>query len=159
MQIAYTPIGYFHTPHLDAADMPIQPIGAKGVTGTIEILPAYIKGLRDLEGFSHVFVLYHLHEIQGYDLVVKPFLDDCFHGIFATRSPKRPNPIGLLVLRVIEVTDNSVYLDGVDVLDGTPVLDIKPYVTDFDQCHEAKTGWFEGKSLNAISKKSDSRFI
>ncbi|MGE4559050.1 MAG: tRNA (N6-threonylcarbamoyladenosine(37)-N6)-methyltransferase TrmO [Desulfobulbus sp.] len=158
MSIAYKPIGYFRTPFTSIKGMPIQPIGAEQVEGTIEMLPQFCEGLRDLEGFSHVYVLYHLHEIVGYDLMVKPFLDTQRHGIFATRSPKRPNPIGLSVMRLKEVTDNSVVLGCVDVLDRTPVIDIKPYVADFDRCNANRFGWFEGKSQNATHHRSDSRF-
>ena len=158
MNIAYTPIGYFRTPFTSIKGMPIQPIGAEHVEGTIEVLPEFCEGLKDLEGFSHVYVLYHLHEIVGFDLIVKPFLDSQHHGIFATRSPKRPNPIGLSVMRLKKVTDNSVVLSCVDVLNGTPVIDIKPYVADFDRCDADRFGWFEGKSANAKHHRSDERF-
>lgn len=158
MNIAYNPIGYFKSPFIAIKGMPIQPVGAKGVEGSIEILPEYRAGLKDLEGFSHVFVLYHLHEIKGYELMVTPFLDKEKHGIFATRSPKRPNPIGLSVMRVKGVTDSSVLLECIDVLDQTPVIDIKPYVADFDRCDADRFGWFEGKSANAQHHRSDERF-
>jgi tRNA-Thr(GGU) m(6)t(6)A37 methyltransferase TsaA len=158
MHIAYTPIGYFNTPFTDIKGMPIQPIGAEHVEGTIEVLPEFCAGLKDLEGFSHVYVLYHLHKIVGYDLMVKPFLDTHRHGIFATRSPKRPNPIGLSVMRLKKVTDSSVILGCVDVLDRTPVIDIQPYVADFDRCDANRFGWFEGKSANARHHRSDARF-
>lgn len=159
MKISYNPIGYFKTPFTEIKGMPIQPVGATGVEGSIEVLPEYRDGLKDLEGFSHVFVLYHLHEIEGYDLTVKPFLDNERHGIFATRSPKRPNPIGLSVMRLKGVTDNSVLLEGIDVLDRTPVIDIKPYVADFDCCDADRFGWFEGgKSAKAKHHRSDERF-
>jgi tRNA-Thr(GGU) m(6)t(6)A37 methyltransferase TsaA len=138
--------------------MPIQPIGANGIEGSIEVLPEFREGLKDLEGFSHVFVLYHLHEIKGYDLLVKPFLDKDRHGIFATRSPKRPNPIGLSVMRLKGVNEDSVLLECIDVLDRTPVIDIKPYVADFDCCDADRFGWFEGKSGNARHHRSDERF-
>ena len=158
MKITYTPIGFFRSPYLEIKGMPIQSIGATGVEGIIEVLPEFREGLKDLEGFSHVYVLYHLHEIVGYDLVVKPFLDTDQHGIFATRSPKRPNPIGLSVMRLKSVTESSIILEGVDVLDKTPVIDIKPYVADFDRCDADRFGWFEGKSINAIHHRSDERF-
>lgn len=158
MKIYYDPIGYFKTPFTVIQGMPIQPIGAEEVEGSIEILPQFRGGLKDLEGFSHVFVLYHLHEIEGYDLMVKPFLDKDHHGIFATRSPKRPNPIGLSVMRLKNVTTEAVYLEGIDVLNQTPVLDIKPYVADFDACNASRFGWFEGKSAQARHHRSDERF-
>jgi len=158
MNIAYKPIGYFRTPFTEIKGMPIQPLGAHGIEGVVDVLPEYSEGLKDLEGFSHVYVLYHLHEIVGYDLMVKPFLDTNRHGIFATRSPKRPNPIGLSVMRLTGISGNSVLLEGVDVLDQTPVIDIKPYVADFDRCDADRFGWFEGKSANATHHRSDERF-
>ncbi len=159
MQISYTPIGYFNTPHKDAIGMPIQPSGAEGVAGYINVLPQYAEGLHDLDGFSHVIVLYHLHEVAGHKLTVTPFLDNTPRGIFATRSPSRPNPIGLSVMRLLVVRDNMVSLENVDVLDGTPVLDIKPYVPDFDIWKADRIGWFAGKSGNATHHKSDDRFV
>ncbi len=158
MNIAYTPIGYFKTPFTNIKGMPIQPVGGNSIEGMIDVLPEYREGLKDLEGFSHVYVLYHLHEIVGFDLMVKPFLDTARHGIFATRSPKRPNPIGLSVMRLMGVTDSSVMLECIDVLDQTPVIDIKPYVADFDRCNADRFGWFEGKSGNAVHHRSDERF-
>lgn len=158
MTIQYQPIGYFTTPFKEMLGMPIQPSGAKGIYGAITILPEYREGLRDLEGFSHVFVLYHLHEIRGYDLMVTPFLDNRRHGVFATRSPKRPNPIGLSVMRLDAISEDMLILENVDVLDQTPVIDIKPYVPDFDIWQVSAIGWFEGRSDNAVGHKSDGRF-
>ncbi len=158
MNITYRPIGYFRTPFTDIKGMPIQPIGGSDVEGVIDILPEFREGLVDLEGFSHAYVLYHLHRIQGFDLMVRPFLDNDRHGIFATRSPKRPNPIGLSVMRIKEVTEVSVVLEGIDVLDRTPVIDIKPYVMDFDRFEPERCGWFEGKSSDATHLRSDERF-
>ena len=158
MNIMYAPIGFFKTPFTDICGMPIQPIGGKGIEGSIEVLPQFREGLKDLEGFSHVIVLYHLHLIKGYELRVKPFLDTTDHGIFATRSPKRPNAIGLSVMLLKEVLEDGVVLDGIDVLDQTPVIDIKPYVPDFDHCTADRFGWFEGKSENAVTHRSDGRF-
>jgi len=158
MNILYSPIGYFKSPYTEIKGMPIQPIGAEDIEGSIEILPEFSAGLQDLEGFSHVYVLYHLHQIEGYDLMIKPFLDTKRHGVFATRSPKRPNPIGLSVMRLIRVNGVYVFLKGIDVLDKTPVIDIKPYVADFDRCDADRFGWFEGKSRNATNHRSDERF-
>lgn len=159
MQITYTPIGYFNTPHTDVRGMPIQPPGAAGVHGSITVLPEFRDGLHDIEGFSYLIVLYHLHEICGFELTVTPFLDNSPHGIFATRSPKRPNPMGLSVMRLLDVQGDTLLLDNVDVLDGTPVIDIKPYVPDFDVWPARRVGWFEGKSGNATSVRSDDRFV
>lgn len=158
MSIQFQEIGFFTTPFTEVAGMPIQPSGAHGIQGTITIHPEFLEGLRDLSGFSHIFALYHLHEINGYDLTVKPFLDNDRHGIFATRSPKRPNPIGLSVVQLERVENNVVYVRNVDVLDGTPVIDIKPYVPDFDVWSAESIGWFAGKSGNANHFRSDDRF-
>jgi tRNA-Thr(GGU) m(6)t(6)A37 methyltransferase TsaA len=158
MTITYRPIGHFQTPHEDVRGMPIQPPGASGVRGSITILPEFQEGLKDIEGFSYLIVLYHLHEICGQELTVTPFLDKNPHGIFATRSPSRPNPVGLSVLRLLDVKGDTLLLENVDVLDGTPVIDIKPYVPDFDVWPAKRVGWFEGKSGNATTTKSDARF-
>jgi tRNA-Thr(GGU) m(6)t(6)A37 methyltransferase TsaA len=157
-QVAYRPIGIMRTPFTCVRGMPIQPVGAIGVIGRLTVFPEFQEGLRDLDGFSHVILLYHLHKIEGHCLTVRPFLGDSDHGIFATRSPRRPNPIGLSVLKVRLVTDAYVELENVDILDETPVLDIKPYVPDFDVWDADRCGWFAGVSGNAVCVRSDSRF-
>lgn len=156
--IAYRPIGILHSPFHDIQGMPVQPVGALGVMGSVDVHPDFAEGLRDLEGFSHVFLLYHLHRVSGYDLTVKPFLDNADHGIFATRSPKRPNPIGLSVLELEGVDGLTVRLRNVDVLDGTPILDIKPYVPHFDVWDAGRVGWFATKAKKAGTYRSDDRF-
>ncbi len=158
MQIVYTPIGQIQSPHTSLHDMPIQPCGAPGVTGRIILYPEYRQGLRDLEGFSHICVLSHLHGHSGYSLLVTPFLDSVERGLFATRAPKRPNPIGLSVLRLQAVTATGLVVLGVDLLDGTPVLDIKPYVPAFDGVEEPRCGWLEGRATMAATRTSDARF-
>jgi tRNA-Thr(GGU) m(6)t(6)A37 methyltransferase TsaA len=155
---AYRAIGTLRSPHADIKGMPIQPTGARGVAGHIDILPEFEEGLKDLEGFSHIILLYHLHRVSGHDLIVTPFLDTESHGIFATRSPRRPNPIGLSVLELAGVEGLVVRLGNVDVLDGTPVLDIKPYVPDFDVWPADRTGWFAGKTQGAATCRADERF-
>jgi len=158
--VAYRSIGLLRSPHTEVAGMPIQPVGARGVAGHIEVAPEFAAGLRDLEGFSHVIVLYHLHRTEGFELLVKPFLDTDEHGVFATRSPKRPNAIGLSVLEFAGVDEAAglVHLLNVDVLDGTPVLDIKPYVPAFDSWRAERIGWFAGKMEAAESCRADGRF-
>ncbi len=126
--------------------------------GHIEIYPQFRQGLRDLDGFSHIYVLSHLHAHSGYSLMVTPFLDTKARGLFATRAPKRPNPIGLSVLRLKEVTEEGLSVLGVDLLDGTPVLDIKPYVPEFDANEKCRKGWLEGRAERAGAHKSDGRF-
>ncbi len=159
MTVTFEPIGTLFTPFSAAEGMPIQPSGARGVEGKIVLNEELQDGLMDLEGFSHVWVIYHLHGVIGGKLKVTPFLDSKPHGIFATRSPARPNPIGLSLFRVLGVSGREVHLSDVDVLDGTPVLDIKPFVADFDTADNARFGWFEGKSHAASSVVSDNRFV
>jgi tRNA-Thr(GGU) m(6)t(6)A37 methyltransferase TsaA len=158
--VAYRPIGVLRSPHTEVAGMPIQPVGARGVAGHVEVAGEFIEGLLDLEHFSHVILIYHLHRIEGYDLQVLPFLDTKRHGIFATRSPKRPNAIGFSVLELAGVDHQSghVLLRNVDILDGTPVLDIKPYVPAFDVWPAERIGWFAGKAEDAETCKADERF-
>jgi tRNA (adenine37-N6)-methyltransferase len=157
-EVTYRPIGLIHTPFKDVVGMPIQPAGARGVAGRVIINEAYREGLKDLEGFSHVFLLYHLHLCDGYALQVKPFLDDVLHGIFACRSPKRPNPIGLSIVKLVRVEGPVLHVEGVDVVDGTPLLDIKPYVPLFDTATDVRTGWFEGRADGVFEARSDGRF-
>ncbi|SNR90443.1 tRNA-Thr(GGU) m(6)t(6)A37 methyltransferase TsaA [Humidesulfovibrio mexicanus] len=158
--VSCVPIGVLRSPHVDLAGMPIQPVGARGVAGHIELELQYAPGLKDLDGFSHVIVLYHLHGSTGFDLVVTPFLDDEQRGVFATRAPRRPNPIGLSVLELtcVDVERGVVELMNVDILDGTPVLDIKPYVPAFDVWQPARTGWIGRNGTDASVCRSDERF-
>ena len=139
--------------------MPIQNAGANGVKGTIEIFPEYAEGLKDIEGFSHLILLYHLHQVNHYSLQVIPFLDTIEHGIFATRSPIRPNPIGMTVVKLLELKGSILTIEGIDMLDQTPLLDIKPYLPQVDTLQDARIGWFEGKTEKFESYKSDNRFI
>ena len=160
MNIELESIGTIHTQFTEIEGMPIQPTGAKGIEGTIEIKEKYAEGLKDLDGFSHIHLIYLLHTVDGYMLEVKPFMDNTTHGVFATRSPKRPNRIGMSVCKVNKVEDNKIYIENVDILDGTPLLDIKPYVPQLyeDTIDELKIGWFENNHKKAKSQKSDSRF-
>ena len=160
-EIIYKPIGTIHSPFKNLEGMPIQPVGAKGVEGEIHLDEKYEEGLKDLEGFSHVVLIYHLHLCKGYSLQVKPFLDTVKRGIFATRAPKRPNAIGMSVVCLNKIEGSKIYISNVDVVDGTPLLDIKPYIPNFDKCkgEELRIGWFEDKHENANHKKSDDRFV
>ena len=158
MEISYRPIGVIHSPFTDIEGMPIQPTGAAGIRGTVEVFPEFAEGLKDLEGFSHIILLYHFHRVQGAKLVATPFMDSQPHGVFATRAPKRPNPIGLSIVRLLSIEKNVLHIENVDILDGTPLLDIKPYVPEFDQPRVDRVGWLEQSKGEVQSKKSDSRF-
>ncbi len=139
--IVYRPIGVIRSQHTQPEKTPIQPIYCEGCEGRAEVFPEFAAGLRDVEGFSHVYLLYHLHRQGKPRLVVKPFLQDVERGIFATRAPCRPNPIGLSIVRLVCREGNCLCLDGVDVLDGTPLLDIKPYTARFDRIDATRNGW------------------
>ena len=148
MEIRFKTIGSIRTPFLDTSGMPIQTTGAKGIAGTVEIDPEYVDGLKDLEGFSHVILLYHFHLSTGYSLTVRPFMDDVPRGIFSTRAPKRPNSIGFSVVKLIKIEGNTLHIEDVDMVDGTPLLDIKPYVPEFDIKNVERIGWLSGKAEN-----------
>ena len=138
--------------------MPIQPASAAGVKGTVDVFEEYRAGLKDLDGFSHVVLLYHFHRSQGFSLHVVPYLDSQIRGLFATRAPRRPNPIGLSVVQLDGIENGILYVQNVDILDGTPLLDIKPYVPEFDSHADVRTGWLEKARKNITSRKSDDRF-
>jgi len=158
MDILYHPIGILHTPFDDLRDMPIQPTGAASARGTAEVFPEYADGLQDLDGFSHVILLYHLHQVRRMDLRVVPFLGSETRGVFATRAPSRPNPIGLSIVRLLRVDGCTLHLGNVDILDGTPLLDLKPYVPGFDRPVRARAGWLQASQKNVKHRRSDSRF-
>jgi len=158
MKIEFRPIGVVHTPFTGTADMPIQPAGAIGVQGAVEVFPEFAAGLKDLEGFSHIYLLYLFHRADGFKLAVKPFLDAHERGVFATRAPKRPNPIGLSVVRLARQEGNILHVENVDILDGTPLLDIKPYVPEFDQFTVERVGWLAEARGKVREKRSDDRF-
>ena len=159
MKLSITPIGIIQTPFDNLKGMPIQPSGAAKVMGTIVMEKEYEQGLNDLDGFSHIILLYHFHESKGYNLMVKPFLDDHKRGLFSTRAPRRPNPIGLSIVRLIKREGNRLTIKGIDVLNGTPLIDIKPYVPGFDTKEVTSIGWLEKSYEKAVSIKSDDRFI
>jgi len=137
------PIGVIRSEHTSPEQVPIQSVFADGCRGQAEIFPEFAEGLRDLEGFSHIYLIYHLHQAPSSKLVVKPFLQDVEHGLFATRAPCRPNPIGLSIVKLERRDGNILYLDHVDALDGTPLLDIKPYCARFDCIPNTRNGWLD----------------
>ena len=156
--VSYSPIGVIHTPFDEPAGMPIQAAYAPDVEGRVELDPAYVAGLKDLDGFSHIILLYHFHRSSGYALHVKPFLDGEERGLFSVRAPRRPNPIGLSVVRLERVEGNTLHVRGVDMLNGTPLLDIKPFVPAFDSREEVRVGWLAGKGEAGRQVRSDGRF-
>jgi len=158
MKIEFIPIGVIHTPFKKPEGMPIQPAGAIGINGTVEIFEKYRAGLNDLDGFSHIVLLYFFHRSQGFNLRVVPYLDSEMRGLFATRAPRRPNAIGLSVVQLELIEDGVLHIQNVDILDGTPLLDIKPYVPGFDAHGEVRTGWLEKARKTVANRKSDDRF-
>jgi len=159
MELTCRPIGVLRTPFAEAQGCPIQPAGARGVMGRAELEPRLAPALTDLEGFSHLILLYHCHLAGGARLKVRPFLDQAERGLFAVRAPARPNPIGLSVVRLVGVEGAVLNLTDVDMVDGSPLLDIKPYVPAFDQPPgPVRVGWMEGKAEAAAAIRADRRF-
>jgi tRNA-Thr(GGU) m(6)t(6)A37 methyltransferase TsaA len=145
MQIIMHPIGVIHSPFTQKEQTPIQASRSRAI-GRVDIQREFADGLKDIEGFSHIHLLYSFHASDGYELQVLPFLDDERHGIFATRYPYRPNPIGISTVRLLFRQENVLTVEGVDVLDQTPLLDIKPYVPEFDLRTDVRVGWYETRS-------------
>ncbi len=157
--VSYRPIGIIRTPFTEPAGMPIQAVAGAGIRGTIELRPDLEPGLADLADISHLILIYHLHRIEGSALVVTPFMDDRPHGIFATRSPRRPNPIGLSTVRLVSIEGSVLTIEDLDILDGTPLLDLKPYVPALDDRADPRTGWFADRVENVYRVRADSRFV
>jgi tRNA-Thr(GGU) m(6)t(6)A37 methyltransferase TsaA len=158
MKIIYEPIGVIHSPFDKLEDMPIQPTSESSGPGVVEVYPEFAPGLKDLEGFSHVYLLYHLHKTGEVKLEVTPFLDEQSRGLFATRAPSRPNPIGLSLVKMMRIEKNLIHVDRVDVLNGTPLIDLKPYIPAFEEIEDARIGWLENARDRIRSRNSDARF-
>jgi len=156
--ISLKPIGVIHTPFKEPEETPTQPDRSKGARGKIEIYPEYIRGLTDLDGFSHITLLYYLHLSKGFELMVTPHLDNKKRGLFATRAPRRPNPIGLSVVKLDRIEGNTLHIINVDMIDGTPLLDIKPYFRDFDSAEDFRIGWLENRVHGKDIDVADNRF-
>ena len=156
--ITYQPIGIVHSPFKKPEGTPIQPVAAINTEAIIEVFPEFSEGLIDLEHFSHIYILFDLHLAQKKELMVIPFLDNKAHGVFATRSPGRPNSIGISVVILDRIENNKLYVKNIDILDGSPVLDIKPYIPHFDVFKTTKNGWFESNSHKIKDQKDDGRF-
>ncbi|MDR4507630.1 MAG: tRNA (N6-threonylcarbamoyladenosine(37)-N6)-methyltransferase TrmO [Candidatus Brocadiaceae bacterium] len=157
-EITYTPIGIIHSEFKEPKGIPIQSATAKDFKGTVEIFPDYADGLKDVEGFSHIMLVYHFHLAKKSSLHVKPFLDNEIRGVFSTRAPGRPNPIGISVVRLIKKEEALLHIQDVDIVDGTPLLDIKPYVPVFDSREQVKIGWLEKNIYTLSESKDNGRF-
>jgi tRNA-Thr(GGU) m(6)t(6)A37 methyltransferase TsaA len=158
MEVIYKPIGIIHSPFKSLKEMPIQPTSDVSGSGIVEIYPEFVDGLKDLEGFSHIYLLYHFHKVNLSNLIVTPFLDRETRGIFATRAPSRPNPIGLSLVELARIENNLIYVERVDMLNETPLLDIKPYVPEFEHIQDVRIGWLERVKGQVRTQKSDARF-
>jgi len=156
--IVYRPVGVVHSPLKEPHGAPIQSIGARDIEGVVEVFPEFAGGLCDIEGFSHLILIYHFHLCNEPALLVKPYLDERTHGIFATRAPSRPNPIGMSVVRLVKVDGTRLHVAGVDILDETPLLDIKPYVPQFDALKTDEIGWLKDRIHMAEETRDDGRF-
>ena len=158
MTIELSPIGVIHTPFKEAEGTPIQGIYSGDAMGTVEVVAEYREGLKDLDGFSHIILLYYFHAAEGHSLLCRPFLDTQQRGVFATRAPRRPNAIGLSIVELSGIEGGVLTVKSVDMLDGSPLLDIKPYVEHFDVRRETKAGWFE-HAQNSTRSVADNRFV
>ena len=145
-------IGIIRTPFADLKNMPIQPKGAVDVIGEIEIEEQYAAGLTDLEGFSHIYLVYLFHKASRVELKVVPFMDTVQRGVFATRSPLRPNHIGLSLVELVKIDGAKLTIRGADILDGTPLIDIKPYIEKFDKVDKSSSGWMTARSRDVGSQ-------
>ena len=157
-EVVYKPIGVVHSPFKVPQDVPIQSVAAEGVMGIVEVAREYVEGLRDVDGFSHLILVYHCHLAQDYSLLVRPFLDERLHGVFSTRAPSRPNPVGVSVVRLTRMEKNILHIQDVDIIDGTPLLDIKPFVPEFDQRKAERIGWLTKNIDKLHSGRDDGRF-
>lgn len=159
MEINYKPIGVIYSPFKEPKGTPIQPTAAKGIDGIVEVFQKYAEGLKDLQGFSHIILIYHFHLSEKSSLKVTPFMDKQTRGVFSTRAPSRPNPIGVSVVRLVRIEGNILHIRDVDIVNGTPLLDIKPYVHEFDAREVDKIGWLEKSVYKLSTSKDDGRFI
>lgn len=157
--ITYSPIGIINTPFSTPVGTPIQPVSGKGVDGTVEIFPEFEEGLSDLDGFSHIHLLFHMDRAPPMKLRATPFVDTIERGIFSIRAPSRPNPIGMSIVQLVRIDGNVLHIRDLDILDGTPLLDIKPYIPKTDCNPDARIGWLEGKEKRFSTMKADDRFV
>ena len=156
--IKYEPIGIIHSPFKEPKGVPIQPSAGKGIRGSVEVFSEYTEGLKDIKGFSHIILIYHFHLSKKFSLKVIPYMDTEMRGVFATRAPSHPNPIGISVVKLLEVKENVLFVENLDIVDGTPLLDIKPYVPEFDITEIQRKGWLDKNVKKLPDSKDDGRF-
>ena len=149
--IIFQPIGLIHSPHKALDEIPIQPVFAQDIEGTVTVFPEFAEGLTDLQVFSHIYLFFYFHKANKTRLKVKPYLSDQERGVFATRSPNRPNKLGLSLVRLTKIEDNILHVKDIDILDGTPLIDIKPYIQRFDSRDNARSGWQDDVSDDTAS--------
>ncbi len=155
--INYKPIGIIRSPFKNPKGTPIQISISKEIEGKVIVYPEYAEGLKDLEGFSHLILIYHFHLSKNPSLLVKPFLDTEKHGVFSTHASSRPNPIGISVVKLIRVEDNILFIKNLDIIDQTPLLDIKPYIPEFN-LDKTEIGWLKNNLDQLNFMKDDGRF-
>ncbi|MCF6185607.1 MAG: tRNA (N6-threonylcarbamoyladenosine(37)-N6)-methyltransferase TrmO [Bacteroidales bacterium] len=158
VEIKYKPIGVIHSPFKEPKGTPIQPTASQS-KGTVEIFPEFSDGLQDLEKFSHIILIYHFHLSKKSSLKMKPFMDDTEHGIFSIRAPSRPNSIGMSIVRLNKIEKNILYVENIDILEGTPLIDIKPFVPEFDNRNTTENGWLKNNVYKLKNTKDDERFV
>lgn len=156
MKIELQPIGIVHSPFKEQPGTPIQPAYGQNARGKVEIFEPYCAALKDLSGFSRVWLIYYFDRAKTWEPLVVPYRDVCKRGLFATRAPARPNAIGISAVKLVAVEQDAIEVEGLDILDGTPVLDIKPYVPRFDSYPDEKAGWLDNESVD--KKAADERF-
>ena len=157
-EIIFKPIGVVHSQFKDPYGTPIQSEAGKDMKATVEVFPDYMEGLKDVKGFSHIILLTYFHKAKKHSLHVVPYMDSNTRGVFATRAPSRPNSIGLSIVRIKSIENNIIHIKDVDILDGTPLLDIKPYIPEFDEKENVKTGWLDSKIHKLRNSRDDGRF-
>lgn len=149
--IEFHPIGTIHSPHKELSKTPIQPVFCNNIEGTVILNKEYADGLEDLQGFSHIYLFYYFNHSKKTCLRLSPYLSDDEHGIFSTRAPHRPNKLGMSLVRLDKIESNILYVRDLDILDNTPLLDIKPYIQRFDSRDNVKSGWQDAISNNVAS--------
>jgi tRNA-Thr(GGU) m(6)t(6)A37 methyltransferase TsaA len=157
-EITFQTIGIIHTQFLLPEGTPISTFAGCGVKGTVELFPKFVDGLQDIEGFSHLILIYHMNQVTKKGLTGIPFMHDKPHGVFAMRSPMRPNNIGISIVRLSAVRRNLLEIEDLDILDATPLLDIKPYIPQVDSRTDCRTGWFEGDVEKMKNTRDDGRY-